>query len=103
MEFCSNYPVTPTGYKLFTANDSQKYWGRNPTKWKLYGKYDETEEWTLIDERDTDKNPADVLPAANEAEKAFTIAKPDLFQYFRLEISDSKGGDIQLSKFLFTY
>lgn len=103
VEFCSNYPVTPTGYKFFTANDSQKYWGRNPTKWKLYGKYDETEEWTLIDERDTDKNPADALPAANEAEKAFTIAKPDLFQYFRLEISDSKGGDIQLSKFLFTY
>ena len=103
VEFCSNYPVTPTGYKFFTANDSQKYWGRNPTKWKLYGKYDETEEWTLIDERDTDKNPADALPADNEAEKAFTIAKPDLFQYFRLEISDSKGGDIQLSKFLFTY
>lgn len=103
VEFNSLYSTKPTGYKLFTANDTQKYTGRNPTKWKLLGKYNETDEWTLLDERDTDKNPADALPAANEAEKAFTIKEPQRFKYYRLEISDSKGGDIQLSKFLFTY
>jgi len=103
VEFNSLYSTKPTGYKLFTANDTQKYWGRNPTKWKLLGRYNNTDEWTLLDERDTDKNPADALPAANEAEKAFAIKEPQRFKYYRLEISDSKGGDIQLSKFLFTY
>ncbi len=103
VEFNSLYSTKPTGYKLFTANDTQKYTGRNPTKWKLLGRYNNTDEWTLLDERDTDKNPADALPAANEAEKAFTIKEPQRFKYYRLEISDSKGGDIQLSKFLFTY
>ena len=103
VEFCSNYPITPKGYKLFTGNDTARNWPRNPTKWKLFGKYDETDQWTLLDERDTDKNPADALPNADKAEKAFTIQNPDLCQYFRLEISASKGGDIQLSKFMFTY
>lgn len=105
VEFNSRYPIVPKGYKLFTGNDTQYYPGRNPTKWKLFGKYDETDEWTLLDERDTDKNPADALPAANETEKSFTIKNEDDddYQYFRLEISDSKDAAIQLSEFRFIY
>ena len=105
VEFNSRYPIVPKGYKLFTGNDTQYYPGRNPTKWKLFGKYDETDEWTLLDERDTDKNPADALPAANQTEKSFTIKNEDDddYQYFRLEISDSKDAAIQLSEFMFIY
>lgn len=104
VEFNALVPTVPVGYKLFTASDTQKYSHRNPTAWKLYGKIDTEDKWTLLDERDTDKNPADALPNDNEAEKTYTFKNEESYMYFRLEISRSRGNnDMQLSKFLFTY
>ena len=104
VEFNAEFHSKPTGYKLFTANDTQKYPHRNPVAWKLFGKYAEADSWTLLDERNAETKAADALPEANEAGKAFTFANDKLYKFYRLEISKSKGdSDMQLSKFLLTY
>ena len=51
--------VEITGYRLFTANDTQGNSGRNPISWKLYGTNTYTTNpndkvWELIDERTND-------------------------------------------------
>ena len=50
------------GYRIYTANDSQKYTGRNPASWALYGSNiflngPDDMGWVLIDEQ---KNNADI-------------------------------------------
>ena len=35
--FHASVPIFVTGYKITTANDNEKYNGRNPKSWKLYG------------------------------------------------------------------
>ena len=104
VEFNGNYASSPKGYKLYTGNDTSTYPHRNPVAWKLYGKTYETDPWTLMDERDTEKNTTDALPTSNSADKAFTFKEVKSYKFFRLEISKSKGdSDMQLSRFLFTY
>lgn len=104
VEFNGNYASSPKGYKLYTGSDTSTYPLRNPVAWKLYGKTYETDQWTLMDERDTEKNTTDALPTSNSADKAFTFKEVKSYKFFRLEISKSKGdSDMQLSRFLFTY
>lgn len=104
VEFNGNYASSPKGYKLYTGNDTSTYPHRNPVAWKLYGKTYETDQWTLMDERDTEKNSADAMPTGNGADKAFTLKDVKAYRFYRLEISKSKGdSDMQLSRFLFTY
>ena len=104
VEFNGNYASSPKGYKLYTGSDTSKYPHRNPVAWKLYGKTYETDQWTLMDERDTEKNSADALPTGDGADKAYTFKDVKSYKFFRLEISKSKGdNDMQLSRFLFTY
>ena len=104
VEFNSEFHTKPTGYKLFTANDTQKYPHRNPVAWKLFGKYAEADNWTLLDERNAETKVADALPESNEVGKAFKFTNDKQYKFYRLEISKSKGdSDMQLSKFLLTY
>ncbi|MEE1005272.1 MAG: dockerin type I domain-containing protein, partial [Bacteroidaceae bacterium] len=51
--------VTLSGYRLTTANDTQKYPGRNPASWSLLGsnvksKVPGSDVWTLLDRREND-------------------------------------------------
>lgn len=51
--------VTLSGYRLTTANDTQKYPARNPASWSLFGsnvksKVPESNVWTLLDRREND-------------------------------------------------
>jgi hypothetical protein len=104
VEFNGNYASSPKGYKLYTGNDTSTYPHRNPVAWKLYGKTYETDQWTLMDERDTEKTPSDALPTGNGVDKAYTFKDVKPYRFYRLEISKSKGdSDMQLSRFLFTY
>ncbi len=99
VEFRSQMATIITGYTLQTAKDTEKYPQRNPVAWKLKGKTYEKDEWKVLDERDTDKNPSDALPSSNKAGKTYTFENDKPYQYFRLEISRSHGTDMQLSGF----
>ena len=51
--------VTLSGYRITTANDTNKYPGRNPVSWSLFGSNTKSEVpndevWTLLDHREND-------------------------------------------------
>ena len=96
IEFNTASPIKVDGYMLRTANDTEKYPGRNPKSWVLKGKANSgDDEWTTIDE----KSDYDDMPATNFTERDFEATNPGTYQYFRLEISAVKDGDImQLSE-----
>lgn len=57
--------VTLSGYRLTTANDTQKYPARNPASWSLLGsnvksKVSDSDVWTLLDRRENDNTLAAV-------------------------------------------
>lgn len=57
--------VTLSGYRLTTANDTQKYPARNPASWSLLGsnvksKVPDSDVWTLLDRRENDNTLAAV-------------------------------------------
>ena len=69
--------VEPCGYRIYTANDTGNYPGRNPCSWKLYGSDTQLTDpddpnWILLDERKNDKS----MPAANYTPVDFLIVPP---------------------------
>lgn len=98
VEFNGNIALKPVGYKLTTASDTEKYPGRNPKVWRLLGRNDEEDEWTLIT---SETNGA--LPAINGYTKTYSIASPKKFMYYRWEISDTNSdkNTMQVSRFSF--
>lgn len=58
--FDAGSEVSLSGYRIYTANDTQSNSGRNPVSWKLYGSNIYTEDmnhssWEVIDERNDDQ------------------------------------------------
>ena len=54
--FDAQEEVMPYGYRIYTANDTQRNPSRNPCSWRLYGSNKQTEDpdddsWELIDEQ----------------------------------------------------
>ena len=95
IEFCTASPVKVDKYMFRTANDTEKYPGRNPTSWVLKGKETSNGNWTTIDE----KSGYGEMPATNFTERDFEATTPGTYQYFRLDISACQGGDfMQLSE-----
>lgn len=99
VEFQTNAPVIPTSYKMTTANDSEKYKGRNPKSWKLYGKTFSNDEWTLLSEiqdgRMTDINCRTYNYPINKQEKGYGY-----YMFYRLEISSVVDSNVlMLSEF----
>ena len=96
VEFMSKKPITPTMYTLTTANDSKEFSGRNPKKWKLYGKLNDGDNWTLLDSQDDG-----ALPADNYQKKSFSCREMKC-QYFNFVICEIVSGDLmQLAEFEF--
>ena len=55
--FDAQEEVMPYGYRIYTANDTQRNPGRNPSTWRLYGSNKRTEDpdddsWELIEQDD---------------------------------------------------
>jgi len=97
-EFNTNYAIAFNNYTLFTALDTETYPQRNPVAWTLKGKRLVDDEWTVLDKRDTEKNPSDALPLSNGQSRKYEFTNTKQYRYFRFEISKSKGGtDMQLS------
>ena len=68
----------PYGYRIYTANDTQRNPGRNPATWRLYGSNKRTEDpdddsWELIDEQDDDNT----LQAVNYTPFDFLLKHKD--------------------------
>ena len=99
VEFVSKQPINVTSYCLTTANDAKSYPDRNPKKWKVYGKLNEGDQWTLLDSRENGN-----LPADNSKESWFSCGHMKC-QYFRFEIlekvTDQWGPHMQLAEFAF--
>ena len=87
-EFNTPNAIVPTGYVLTTANDaSSEYWrNRSPKTWKLYGKLNEGDSWTVLDDV-ADGN----LPNEDTTDKSYSIANTAAYKYFRYEITAIKG------------
>ena len=100
-EFTTAYPINVTGYTMTPGDDTYKYVNRNPVVWTLKGKADiNDEEWTVIDSRDVTENSDDAMPTQSYISKAYDVAtdKQGTFQYFRFEVSQSGGDEMQLSE-----
>ena len=99
VEFQTNAPVIPTAYKMTTVNNIEKYKGRNPKSWKLYGKANLDDEWTLIsdiqDGRMADINSRTYTYPINKVKKSEKEeAKYGTYMYYRLEISSLVNSDV---------
>ena len=98
VEFMSWEPIMVTSYGLTTANDTKVFPGRNPKKWKLYGKLNKGDQWTELDHR-TNGNPT----VCNYMQAWFACRHMKC-QYFRFEVSENVNNDpdlIQLAEFMF--
>lgn len=76
--FDAQYRMKPSAYRIYTANDTEKYPERNPATWTLWGsntmtsnEYDSS--WVLIDKQDDDN----VLGATNYTPYNFPIIWPE--------------------------
>ena len=99
-EFTASELVNVTGYTLTTGDDTETYPDRNPMVWKLKAKQNESDSWIVIDQRDVFANADDALPATNSTDVSYDITpeRQGTYKYFRFEVSQSGGNDMQLTE-----
>ena len=108
VEFKANRPISPISYYFITGNDSGEYWQRTPKAWKLYGKKNQGDEWTVLSDLDFDRDGSDAHVPGSVRQKSSTFKfnkqKPFDMQYFRLEITSNFGSTaVQLNELVFNY
>jgi hypothetical protein len=86
--FEASKPVYVTGYTLTTSN--QRVDG-DPTVWTLEARISESDEWTVIDSRNTIDNNGDALPSGRTANKNYTIQQPGVYMFFRFTVKETIG------------
>ena len=90
VEFMSRNPIDVKEYYLTTS------YAYSPKKWKLYGKLNYDDQWTLLDSKENGG-----LPAENNKETCFSCSHMKC-QYFRFEISEDSGdNEMYLNEFRF--
>ena len=89
-DFKSKVAFIPTSYTMTTASDTYSWQGRNPKKWKIYAKANETDEWTtIVDVTDGD---AEGLGVNGMVDYSFPIdGLSTKYQFFRFEVSEVRG------------
>ena len=90
VDFKSDVAFIPTSYTMTTGNDTQSWKGRNPKKWKIYAKANESDSWTtIVDVTDGD---ALGLGTASSTDYTFDInGVTKKYQFFRFEVSEVRG------------
>ena len=88
-EFHTASAVRVDGYTLTTGTDNETWNGRNPKDWVLKAKVNSGDAWTTIA---TVTNDA-TLEDKNTTPYDFDVDTPGEYQYFRIEISSTRGGD----------
>lgn len=93
-----------SGYKIYTANDTATYSGRNPVSWKLYGSnVSASGAWTEIDAKTNDTS----LKAENRTAYEFTVNNTAAYLFYKIEFTARQGKDgtdsnlMQVSEFEF--
>jgi len=105
VEFQSGGIVKPLGFILTSGKDIKKHHGCNPKNWKLYGKKNKGDKWTVMytANRATDGG-INSLPAEDNVSMIYPISNPAEYQYFRLEITENWGDNaLMLGGFAFAY
>ena len=108
VEFKASHAISPKTYFFISGTDSGWHADRTPAAWKLYGKKNAGDEWTLLSDLDIDRDGGDAYVPGTNVQKSyvfdFNIERPQNMQYFRLEISRSFGSDaVQLNEMVFNY
>ena len=88
-EFDAGESVYATGYTLITGNQNVN---QDPRVWTLQAKLKKNDAWTVIDSRDANENTGDALPGSRTVGKDYTIQQPDIYRYFRFEVTQNGGG-----------
>lgn len=103
--FKTSTAVKASGYTITTADDNEKFPGRNPKNWILYGCNDynassDSGSWKLIHNVSNDT----VLQDKNKTEYHFVFEKTNTaYQYYKLQITEIQSGSVmQMSEFALT-
>lgn len=100
--FQTDEAVKITGYTLITGNDTEKYPGRNPASWTLYGMKSSSAPsksssgWVRIHSVSNDRT----MKSVNYTPFDFPLSsKSEAYNYFKLEITENHGDEaMQLSE-----
>lgn len=77
-------------YAIVSANDATE---RDPKSWKLYGKKESDEDWSLIDER------SNQIFTARYQQKLYTIIEPKAYSSYKLVITEKNGTSGSMTQF----
>ena len=89
-EFHTASAVQVNGYTITTGNDNASSHNRNPKDWVLKAKADAGDSWTTIA---TVTNDA-TLKDENYQQFDFNVDVHGMYQYFRFEVSATRGADV---------
>ena len=100
IEFHSTVPITIGSYSLVAADDAAEYPSRNPSYWRLYGKQNQEDNWTLMDEKDFRRDYEAGLPSRSNKMKTFELngTKLKSVKYFRFEVNYGYGEVFQIAE-----
>lgn len=95
IQFCLDQPETALAYSFTSGNDNEKYPGRYPSEWTLYGSTTGQDgSWKVIDQQ-SGATFADV----NYVEFRFDIQNPTPYQYYKIDFTGLPNGNMQFSEF----
>ncbi|MBR6190450.1 MAG: InlB B-repeat-containing protein [Prevotella sp.] len=97
VDFHYNSAITPKGYALWTANDTEG--ARNPSSWTISAKNEGDTNWTEL--VTVDNSNGDKLPMANNTCTIFPLDNDKAYQYFRFEASPASNDEFQLAELQF--
>lgn len=89
-EFHTESAVQVNGYTITTGNDNASSNNRNPKDWVLKAKVNSSDSWTTIA---TVTNDA-TLKDENYQSFDFNVDVHGIYQYFRFEVSATRGADV---------
>ena len=90
-EFHTASAVQVNGYTITTGHDNTSWNNRNPKDWVLKAKADAGDSWTTIA---TVTNDATLKDDDNVLPFDFIVDVPGEYQYFRFEVSATRGADV---------
>ena len=105
--FDAHEEIIITAYRMYTANDTQACYGRNPRSWNLYATNElsggvEDSDWLLLDAHEGDRT----MQAVNYTPYDFYVTDPNDpngFRFFMLEMLEAQrhGTQLQLAEVVF--
>ena len=106
VEFHTSTPISPKSYAFITGNDSGTCWDRTPKVWRVLGKQNASDDWTILSDLDFNRDKGEAWIAGEDRVRTpdfkFNVNEPKDMKYFRLEIIQNFGSDaVQLNEMMF--